>query len=137
MAVTAEKHLVYCWLERAGAVLLLRRAPGTFLGGNWELPGGTVEPGEAPESAAVREIAEETGLAVTVTGERGRYTWMDITGRALRVHAVVYESRETGRAEVVLNPAEHDGHAWLSRGDARELPMAPHFAETLELGAGR
>jgi ADP-ribose pyrophosphatase len=27
----------------------------------WEIPAGTLEPGEAPESAAVRELAEETG----------------------------------------------------------------------------
>jgi ADP-ribose pyrophosphatase len=27
----------------------------------WELPAGTLEPGEAPDHAAVRELAEETG----------------------------------------------------------------------------
>jgi ADP-ribose pyrophosphatase len=27
----------------------------------WEIPAGTLEPGEAPELAAVRELAEETG----------------------------------------------------------------------------
>lgn len=27
----------------------------------WEIPAGTLEPGEAPDSAAVRELAEETG----------------------------------------------------------------------------
>lgn len=27
----------------------------------WEIPAGTLEPGEAPEAAAVRELAEETG----------------------------------------------------------------------------
>ena len=29
----------------------------------WELPAGTLEPGEAPDRAAVRELAEETGYA--------------------------------------------------------------------------
>ena len=29
----------------------------------WEIPAGTLEPGEAPERAAVRELAEETGYA--------------------------------------------------------------------------
>jgi len=32
------------------------------------VPGGTVEPGETPEAAAIREIEEETGLAVAVEG---------------------------------------------------------------------
>jgi 8-oxo-dGTP pyrophosphatase MutT (NUDIX family) len=30
---------------------------------NWGFPKGHVEPGEAPEAAAVREVREETGLA--------------------------------------------------------------------------
>ena len=35
--------------------------------GTWFLPGGRLEPGEAPEAGARREVREETGLAVEVT----------------------------------------------------------------------
>lgn len=34
----------------------------------WELPGGKVEPGESPAQAAVREIGEELGCRIEVTG---------------------------------------------------------------------
>lgn len=53
-----------------GKVLLLRREDRSMadLDGLWELPGGKVEFGEDPEAAAVREVLEETGLAVKVTG---------------------------------------------------------------------
>ncbi|WP_158588030.1 NUDIX hydrolase [Actinomadura logoneensis] len=48
-------------LDGAGRTLLTRvDRPGR----GWEVPGGHVEPGEAPVDAAVRELAEETGLAV-------------------------------------------------------------------------
>jgi 8-oxo-dGTP diphosphatase len=124
MSDTAEKHLVYCRIARDGAVLFLRRSPGVLRGGQWELPGGTVEPGEPHEDAAVREVAEETGLAVRITGERGRHTWMDIGGKDLRIHARVFDAHEDGAADVVLNDDEHDDFAWA---DPATLDLADHF----------
>jgi ADP-ribose pyrophosphatase YjhB (NUDIX family) len=46
-----------------GRLLLIKRGhePGAGL---WSLPGGRVEPGETDEQAVIREVAEETGLAV-------------------------------------------------------------------------
>lgn len=37
----------------------------------WLPPGGHVEANELPDDAAVREVAEETGLDVVLVGERG------------------------------------------------------------------
>jgi type II secretory ATPase GspE/PulE/Tfp pilus assembly ATPase PilB-like protein/8-oxo-dGTP pyrophosphatase MutT (NUDIX family) len=45
-------------------VLLLRRAHDTRCPGTWETVHGTIEPGEEPEQAAMREVQEETGLKV-------------------------------------------------------------------------
>jgi len=45
--------------------LLIRRA-GPPLEGEWSIPGGTLELGETLEQGVVRELAEETGLAVKV-----------------------------------------------------------------------
>ncbi|MGA8892678.1 MAG: lipoyl(octanoyl) transferase LipB [Anaeromyxobacteraceae bacterium] len=48
-----------------GKVLLLRR--GEDRGGFWQQVTGRIEPGEAPESAARRELREETGADAEVT----------------------------------------------------------------------
>jgi ADP-ribose pyrophosphatase YjhB (NUDIX family) len=46
---------------RAGKILLVRE---TMDGGRWTVPGGWVDPGDAPGPAAEREVYEETGYTV-------------------------------------------------------------------------
>ena len=48
-------------IDGQGRVLLIRHSYGS---GNWLLPGGGIARGEAPLAAAVRELAEETGLTL-------------------------------------------------------------------------
>lgn len=47
-------------------VLCARRTKPRHLAGQWEFPGGKVEPGEDPAEAAVREVAEELGVDVVL-----------------------------------------------------------------------
>ena len=55
-----------CHIERAdGDVLLVRQAYRA----RWGVPGGLLQRGEAPASAAVREVFEEVGLRIELIGE--------------------------------------------------------------------
>jgi ADP-ribose pyrophosphatase YjhB (NUDIX family) len=57
-------------VDEAGRILLQRRADS----GNWAMPGGGMEITESLVGSVVREVAEETGLQVEVTGLVGTYT---------------------------------------------------------------
>lgn len=52
-------------MDERGEVLLVKKY---WRSETWELPGGQVDEGEAPDAACVREVREETGLEVRVTG---------------------------------------------------------------------
>jgi ADP-ribose pyrophosphatase YjhB (NUDIX family) len=60
---------------RQGQLLLVRRA-SRHGRGNWQLPGGFIEPDETIEQAVIREVQEETGVNAeveAVLGLRSRY----------------------------------------------------------------
>jgi 8-oxo-dGTP diphosphatase len=92
-------------LVDGGRVLAARRSRPEALAGLWELPGGKVEPGEDPAAAAAREMLEELGCTVTVTG------WLD--GSSVISEDVVLR---VAVAHLVVGdpvPSEHDAVRWL------------------------
>ncbi|HIJ38729.1 MAG TPA: GNAT family N-acetyltransferase [Rhodospirillaceae bacterium] len=51
-------------LDVDGRVLLAQRPQGKSMAGQWEFPGGKLQPGETPEAALIRELQEELGINV-------------------------------------------------------------------------
>ena len=68
----SPKLVAGCLVIEAGRVLLLRRAIQPRLG-YWTFPGGYVDLGERPESAALRETVEEVGMNVAIERLLGVY----------------------------------------------------------------
>ena len=54
-------------IDRDGRVLLAQRPEGKPMAGLWEFPGGKIKPGETPETALIRELAEELGINTAIT----------------------------------------------------------------------
>ena len=51
-------------IDSDNRILVAQRPEGKALAGLWEFPGGKLEPGERPEPALIRELAEELGIIV-------------------------------------------------------------------------
>ena len=107
-------------IVRAGRVLAARRTTPPRLAGGWEFPGGKVEPGETPEEAVVREVAEELGCSVEVTG------WLTATvpvSDALVLRVATARIVE-GEPEPAEGDPVHDRLRWLGVDELDDLDGA-------------
>ena len=112
-----------------GRVLAARRAAPPELAGGWEFPGGKVEPGEELEAAIIREVREELGCDIVVTGMLDGEQQIR-PGLGLRVALASLAGGEPV-------PHEHDALRWLAPEELDEVrwlePDVPFLAQLREI----
>jgi 8-oxo-dGTP diphosphatase len=99
-------------LVHDGRVLAARRSYPPATAGRWEFPGGKVDAGETPEDALVREVAEELGCAIALTGWLAPEVEIG-EGLVLRVATAALVD-----GEPIPRAGEHDAVRWV---DADQL----------------
>jgi mutator protein MutT len=95
-----------------GEVLVMRRAAGTRCTGAWEIVHGRIEAGERPEDAAVREVREETGLAVDRLYNLACQPFYLHRMEAVQL-AVIFVAFVADGSQPSLGP-EHDRAEWMT-----------------------
>jgi 8-oxo-dGTP pyrophosphatase MutT (NUDIX family) len=104
--------------------------PGGKSEGTWALPKGLISPGDSPEETAIREVAEETGIAGWADGKLGDvkyvYTANFEGGNGERIFKVVsFFLIRYARGRIGDIPPEHahevDEVRWLPLEDAPRL----------------
>jgi len=91
---------------------------------HWDFPKGLCEQGESPVEAAIREVAEETGIDDVEFDWGDRYTE---TGPYSRGKTARYYLGRTRQADVVMGPSpetgqpEHHEWRWVSFDEAYDL----------------
>ncbi|MGA4839084.1 NUDIX domain-containing protein [Streptomyces sp. G45] len=116
--------------DEQGRILLQRRRDN----GLWALPGGGMDMTDSLPGTAVREVREETGLDVEITGLVGTYTdpkhviaYSD--GEVRRQFNVCFTARVTG-GELTLSDESTDLR-FVAPDELPELPM--HHTQRLRL----
>lgn len=130
----------YVVAVNAERLLLARIAPGYPGAGRWTLPGGGVEFGEHPEDALVREVYEESGLAI------GSFVYLGIDSRvypasdhALERHAIrlIYSAELSGLPSVTEVDGSVDSAQWLPLTDLNTTDTADLVTSALRLAGLR
>lgn len=119
--------------RRDGAILFTRRAIEPALG-MLDLPGGFIEAGESPELAVRRELMEETGLEIELTGYLG--TFPDRYGEGAHTLNIYFTAVVSGGVACAADDVSE--LVWIAPG---ELPARSEIAfansvEALERALG-
>ena len=125
-AGTSQKTIVIvsgALFSPEGKVLLLRRAsePGADASTHqWEMPGGEIEFGEAPEPGLVRCFAEATDIDISTDRPLGSWSAIEYTGAAsLHIVHIDYTVKCAGALlGVQIDRARHAEFVWLNRAEA-------------------
>ena len=107
--------------DAQGRILLAQRPEGKQLAGLWEFPGGKLEPGETPEAALVRELAEELSIAVNEASLEP-LTFASFTYPAFHLLMPLYGCRSWSGS---IRPREGQATAWVEKTRLRDYPAPP------------
>lgn len=123
-------------------IFLIRRMRAMAFGGMWAFPGGSLEAGETPADAAVREIEEETGVTLLPAALTPWHRWLTPVFEPRRFDTWFFLAAMPDGQDAALPEFEADRARWLTPEEAiaehesGELPMLPPTLVTLrELSA--
>lgn len=113
-------------------MLLLHRCDNKSQGDKWGQPAGKIEPGESDVQAAIRELREETGIAVEHTQLiYWKHLYACHDGRDFSDACFSLHLEKLPRVD--LNLDEHKDFGWFLPEEAFSLPLVDDFDECIRM----
>lgn len=129
MNPTTHRLYTMCMIAKDGKVLLIKRPDDRGFPG-YIAPGGKVDYPESIVNGAIREVKEETGLAVTEIAYKGLSEYCEpATGLRYMVFNYLATAFE---GELLLHPPEGE-LIWIEKERALDLPMQEWFKNRFPL----
>jgi len=110
-------------------LITLRAADKNYMPNLWDIPGGTIEFGEHPVEALIREIDEETKIKVKVGNLILVYDF--VSGEKRHQFQMVFTC-DYLLGEVILNPREHQEYRWVTLEEMEQLPKIAFLEELVK-----
>lgn len=119
--------VVFALVEADGHILLVRRPPGTLLGGLWSLPGGETTRSADRRHATAAMVRDQADVEVAVLNRLRR---VDRRFSHRKWSGSIY------RCAPIVIPEESPTVRWVRFEEALRLPLVPFHREAIEAFAG-
>ena len=138
--MSVRPDLVECWVFRCpepgrAEYLLIQRSDDRIYPGIWQPVTGGIDAGERVPIAAIREVAEETGLgpdaieAFYDLDQVGAFYAEEVDAV---VTSVIFAVRVSPDARPTLS-REHVAHEWVEQAEAERRSIWPPYRDSLDL----
>ncbi len=124
--------IVGCFIEHDGKFLLLRRHVHKASGDKWGLPAGKLDNGESTKQAVMREIEEETGLALP----EASVTYFDslyVRDGDFDIEWHMFATKLGTLPIVKVSQDEHSEYRWVLPEEALQMDLIHDLPESIRM----
>ncbi|MFA6064855.1 MAG: NUDIX hydrolase [archaeon] len=125
-------EIVSCFVEFNGGFVLLHRQDNKSQGNTWGMPAGKVKLGEKILDAIVRELLEETGLAIS-SDKLVYFNKIFVRSDEYDFIYHIFVAKFNEKPLIIISPKEHKAFKWVTPKEALHMPLIHELGNCIKL----